>query len=35
MCCLPKAKLRPFVGDKLLVLGVAGGFISPKRKGGK
>lgn len=32
---LPKAKLLPFVGDRLFVRGVVGGFISPKRKGGK
>lgn len=32
---IPNARFRPLVGDKLFVLGVVGGFISPSRKGGK
>lgn len=32
---LPNARFRPFVGERLLVLGVVGGLISPKRNGGR
>lgn len=32
---LPNARFRPFVGERLFVLGVVGGFISPKRNGGR
>lgn len=33
--CLPNARFRPFVGERLFVLGVVGGLISPKRNGGR
>lgn len=32
---LPNARFRPFVGERLFVLGVVGGLISPKRNGGR
>lgn len=32
---LPNARFRPLVGERLFVLGVVGGLISPKRNGGR